>query len=393
MARETTASNYARNNPYDVIRNTTLFLGIGNAAIATLQIVVAYLSASHALFADAMHTYADLVIDVLTYFAGFYGQLPPDANHPYGHRRIETVTAVFLALFLSSLGAGIIIDTLFYHDPSQHVITEYVLVASAISVVYNEILYRYARFQANRIRSDLLAASATHQRSDALSSVLVFATACTSYLPWQGWNVDKVAAVIIGLMILKMSLKITYSGISELIDTGMSKQEREGLLKTMHAVAGVEDIHFLRNRKMAGSIFIDVHVITKPRISVSEGHFIGESLRHAVQAEHDHVVDITVHIDPEDDECKHNSMPDGWPSRSQVLDHLHSVLAKHPAMTWHSDDLVIHYLLDGVEIELAVSLPDANALDICAARLLDDLRQLIPSVRQVTLMHKRSAHI
>ena len=372
--------NYATTDSFVVIRNTTVFLGLGNALIATLQIVVAYLSASHALFADAMHTYADLIIDILTYFAGFYGHQPPDGDHPYGHRRIETVTAVFLALFLASLGAGIIIDTLLLDKGGELVITEYVLIASGISVVLNEILYRYASTQARRIRSELLAASATHQRSDALSSVLVFATAAISYLPVQGWNVDKVAAVIIGVMIMKMSIKIAYKGIKELIDTGISEEERQAMIATMQQVAGVEDIHLLRNRKMAGSVYVDVHVITKPTISVSEGHFIGENVHHAVKQAHPHVVDVTVHIDPEDDEWYHNQPPEEWPSREIIEQSLAKTASKHKLTL---GDITIHYLRAGITIE--VVSPDTNkkATQLWAEQALSDVRQHSSLVTEV----------
>ena len=73
----------------------------------------------------------------------------------------------------------------------------------------------------------------------------------------------------------------------------------------MCKVEGVENIHHLRSRKMAGSIFIDVHVITSPYISVSEGHYVGEILRGVLKNEFPKIVDITVHIDAEDDVCMH----------------------------------------------------------------------------------------
>ena len=392
MNKKADTNTYSTQDTFLIIRNTTLFMGLGNAAIATTQLFVAYWSASHALFADAMHTYADLVIDVLTYFAGFYGHQPPDAEHPYGHRRIETVTAVFLALFLASLGLGIIIDTVFLDQGSVNVITEYVLIASGISVVCNEILFRYATFQAKRIRSDLLAASATHQRSDALSSVLVFATACASYLPINGWNVDKLAAVIIGLMIMKMSLKICYRGIRELIDTGITERERDKMIATMLQTPGVEDIHFLRTRKMAGSVFVDVHVITKSRISVSEGHFIGESLRHELKREHPHVVDVTVHIDPEDDEIAHNKPQVSWPARNIILYMLKRATSRFTNIHWQEEDVVLHYLIQGIEIEIVLTQAlDQDKQTEYSQIILEDLRHTEPQIHKLTFVRKTVA--
>ena len=152
------------------------------------------------------------------------------------------------------------------------------------------------------------------------------------------------------------------------------------MMATMQQVAGVEDIHLLRNRKMAGSVYVDVHVITKPTISVSEGHFIGENVHHAVKQAHPHVVDVTVHIDPEDDEWYHNQPPAEWPSRAMIEQSLAKTASKHKLTL---SDITIHYLRAGITIEVVSATTNKKATQLWAEQALSDVRQHSSLVTQV----------
>ena len=127
-------------------------------------------------------------------------------------------------------------------------------------------------------------------------------------------------------------------------------------------------------------VYVDVHVITQPTISVSEGHFIGETLRHTVKKAHPYVVDVTVHIDPEDDEWYHNEPTLEWPSREIIEQSLAKTARKHKLTL---GNITIHYLRAGIIIE--VVSPDTNkkATQMWADQALSDVRQHSSLVTQV----------
>ncbi len=374
------SKTYTPTEPFVVIKQTSVVLAIANALLALLQIVAAWFSSSHALFADAMHTFSDLIFDIITYFAGMYGSQPPDSTQPYGYRRIETMTAILLSFILLGLGFGILYTTWMQLEAPIDVKSDYVVFAALASIITNEALYRYAASQAELINSQLLLASATHQRTDALSSVVVLLTAALD-IAGVSLNMDYYGALFIGCMIVKMGFSISIEGLRELMDAGIDAEQINKIKETINADKNVVGVHLLRSRKMAGDIYIDVHIITDSYISVSEGHFIGERIRHTLQREYPHIADVTVHIDPEDDEAYHDQ-PITLPDRAQVIEQLaaHGVVLQAAKSATRAslltvDRLVIHYIKQRLCVDLYIdSTSQIKNIDKMLDKLLSELK-------------------
>jgi Dimerisation domain of Zinc Transporter len=117
-------------------------------------------------------------------------------------------------------------------------------------------------------------------------------------------------------------------------------------------------LHDLRTRKMADNALVDAHILVDPKISVSEGHYIAELARHAVLSSH-HVLDVMVHIDPEDDmQACHNAK---LPSRPVLL----AQLAEQLGQSVVQDNRVIFHYLDGqVDVELYLTAGELSAEQI-----------------------------
>ena len=126
----------------------------------------------------------------------------------------------------------------------------------------------------------------------------------------------------------------------------------ELIKRTIMGTNGVEALHLLRSRRLGGEAYIDVHIQVPPRLSVSEGHQISESVRHKLINTIDEVKDVTVHIDPEDDEiaapCKN------LPSRQELQKQLDERLKNIPEAR-QIRSMTIHYL--GGKVELFITLP------------------------------------
>jgi len=135
--------------------------------------------------------------------------------------------------------------------------------------------------------------------------------------------------------------------IKELVDTSLPSSQVAKIHKEIAATEGVEGIHLLRTRQMGEDACVDAHIIVDPRISVSEGHRIGDSVRDNLKARFDEVNDVLVHIDPEDDEFKTGSSH--LLSRREVLACLKLYL---PQIKQQVENIRIHYLDNGIEIEL-----------------------------------------
>jgi cation diffusion facilitator family transporter len=327
---------------------TWISVGI-NLLLTLLQLAVGYFGRSQALIADGLHSFSDLLSDFLVLFANRKSNRHADAKHPYGHARIETAATLLLGSGLAALGIGLLVAAgMRLQQPQNlqavHPITFWV---ALLTLLAKEGLFRYLMAVAKRVRSQLLAANAWHSRSDAASSLVVLAGIGGNLLGFT--FLDLVAAAVVGVMIAHMGGKLALEALAELIDTGLDAEEVRSIRHTLRHTPGVSGLHELRTRKMADNALVDAHILVDPRISVSEGHYIAEAARQAVLAKH-HVLDVMVHIDPEDDrKVKPNAH---LPDRSQLLERLAAWLGD-PSIK--EQRVVFHYLNGKIDAEIYVS--------------------------------------
>ncbi len=342
---------------YQQARAIGLWGGLKNIFLATFKIIFGITGHSHALLADGIHSLSDLLIDCVVIIASKFGSKAADEDHPYGHGRIETAATVFLAFVLAAAALGIIIDAGFTLV-SSHVVSipaYYVLWIAIASIILNETLYFWTKTIATRIKSKLLMTNAWHHRSDSASSLVV---ALGIIGAWLGFpKLDALAAVVVGLMILKIAWNFGWHSLRELVDTVDNVKETEKIKQFIKEIPGVETLHQLRTRSIAGSIFCDVHVLVDPRLSVSEGHYIGQDVESRLTEKFPDITDVTVHIDTEDDEI--SSPSHHLPSRSTLQPLLEQVWKGIIPQTAIST-AALHYENGKLTIELKLPLKFLN---------------------------------
>jgi len=309
-----------------------------NLALTIFQVAAGYLGRSQSLMADGMHSLSDLLADIMVLFANRHGNRIADAEHPYGHARIETAATLILGVALAALGVGLLVAAgmRLQHPEDVQRVHPFTIWIALIALAAKEGMFRYMLAVATRVRSQMLVANAWHARSDAASSLVVLVGIGGNLLGYT--FLDLVAAAAVGMIIAHMGGKFALEALSELIDTGLSKEEVEAIRATLLATPGVRGLHELRTRKMADSALVDAHIMVDPKISVSEGHYIAEMARQTVLRKHE-VLDVMVHIDPEDDmQGKSNAH---LPNREELLRHLGERLGDALPSHYRA---VLHYL-------------------------------------------------
>lgn len=331
---------------YKQAKKVTLIGAVINALLGFIKLTGGIVFHSHALVADGIHSFSDLLTDIMVVFASKYGSQDADHSHPYGHQRFETAAILVLSLILIMAGAGIIWDSLDEIIHKSHDVPGLLALPIALlSILANESLFHYTHHIGTRIHSNLLIANAWHHRSDAASSVVVLVGLIGSIAGFT--YLDSVAAIIVGFMIIKMGWSYGWNSVKELVDTAVEPSLLATIDQIIQQVDGVEKVHQLRTRMMGRDIFIDVHVLVSPYISVSEGHFIAQQVHHVLVDEIKHVKDVTVHVDPEDDEAICPSL--NLPNRTMLeRDFLLKWREKHPEIqSW-----VLHYLEGKLTVDL-----------------------------------------
>ena len=349
---------------YAITRRVTLVGAALDLLLAFAKIAGGLAAQSQALLADGVHSLSDLVTDTFVLFVARRAHAKPDAEHPYGHERIETAGTVALGIVLILAGAGIVIDALWrlFHPEALEIPAWWAMAVAAVSVLSKEALYHYTLCAARRFRSKLLEANAWHSRSDAASSVVVIVGVGGSLLG-LGY-LDALAAVAVAWMIGRMGYRLARRSVEELIDTALDPEQVEAIRAALMEVDGVCDLHMLRTRRMGPKSLVDVHILLRdPRLSVSEGHQISETARAVLIRKFRGVEDVTVHIDPEDDAETAPGRHLGL--RGDVEARLRKAWTGVPEAE-QIRRITLHYLDGriGVEVELPLGLalgPDAGA--------------------------------
>ncbi len=282
-----------------IVRKVTWVGLFVNLVLAAVKFAAGIFGRSQALVADAIHSLTDLTTDIAVIAGSHYWSRPPDENHPYGHRRLETLVAVFIGVVLIAAGIGIgwkAISTLHeHHTPPPGWVA---ILAALASIVCKETLYRWTATTGQRVKSAALAANAWHHRTDALSSIPVL-IAVTGARVFPSWSfLDHVGAAVVSIFILHASIKIIWPGLSELIDVGAPTEIRKKIRDIALKNEGVLQVHDIRTRFISSSIQVDLHIVVEGLITVREGHGIADDVKARIIEAIPQVLDVIVHVDP-----------------------------------------------------------------------------------------------
>lgn len=372
------------NTRYKQAKKITIIGAITNAMLGLIKVLGGIFFKSHGLLADGVHSFSDLFTDGMVLIASKYGSQEADERHTYGHQRIETAATMVLSLLLILAGIGIGWDALdvILNDKVQTP-EIFSLPIAVISIAANEILYHATNRVGKLINSPLLIANAWHHRTDAASSaiVLIGVLGAVFGVPL----LDPLAAVIIAAMIIKMGVNYGVDSLKELVDTGVDYEKIKLIENTIKKIDGVEKMHCFRNRMMGKDMYVDVHIIVESYISVSEGHHIAQQVHKNLLDEFAEIKDVTIHVDPEDDETASPSID--LPSR-QVLEE--SLIHYWQKMYPQIESITIHYVDGKIIFDIYI---DSELQDLTAIQ--DLLKKDVSSVQNISIinLYKREAQI
>jgi cation diffusion facilitator family transporter len=350
---------------YFAMRNVTWWSVVTNIGLAVIKIVFGIIGHSQALIADGLHSLSDLISDGVVLITAKYSTLDADANHPYGHARFETLATIVVGGLLVIVAIGIVIDSgQRLLDPSLlWQPTGISLAVIILSILVKEALYQYTQYVAKKLRSQLLAANAWHHRSDAISSVIVLIGIIGSMVGiiW----LDTLAAIGVSLMIAHIGWSLGWSGVRELVDTGLDEKQLREIHQVINSIAEVRTLHELRTRSMGSQVLVDVHILVDPLISVSEGHQIAETVRAHLMAKIDEIADVLVHIDPEPDETTEPNL--NLPLRHEITTYLQRCWQSLDAAK-AIENITLHYLTGKLTVDIYLSFNKVQ--DIAEAKAL-----------------------
>ncbi|NFH91879.1 cation transporter [Clostridium botulinum] len=269
---------------------------IGNVILSIIKIGIGIVASSKAMIADGVHSLSDVFSTIGVIIGLKLSSKKADKEHPYGHEKFESLTSVFLGimLVLVSLGIGFSgIKNLIYGNYS--IPGSLAIFAAVISIVSKEAMYWYTLKYAEKINSTSLKADAWHHRSDSFSSIgaLIGIIGARMGFPM----LDPAIALVISIIIIKVSYDILKQSINQLMDTSIGDDAIKKMNAAIHSIDGVKNIDNLKTRFHASKIYVDVEISVESDISVEEGHKIAMNVHNIIEKNKD-VKHCMVHVNP-----------------------------------------------------------------------------------------------
>jgi len=357
----------------------TLIGALLDLLLGVAKIIIGLAANSLALISDGVHSLSDLLTDAFVLIITHVSHAEPDRDHPYGHRRFETLGTIALGIVLFAVASIIAFDSIgrLGEDSALPIPGWAGLMIALVSIVSKEWIYRYTKRVAELTNSSLLLANAWHSRTDSFSSIAVLVGILGAMLGYP--VMDSMAAIFVALMIAKIAWDLISASLRELVDTALPRDKVNAIYAHINQLDGIVDVHELRTRQHGGRSFVDLHVQVNKRISVSEGHFLADYISGSMKRAFPDISDIVVHIDPEED-IEHGNIP-ALPIRSKVEEVLYSrwqpVLDK--ALVKRLD---LHYLQNQIEVDLYLDIHLINnELEVS----LKDLLKGVPWFKKLTV--------
>ena len=275
------------------------YIGIAtNIVLSVIKVVIGSLAGSLALVADGVHSFSDVATDAAVLLGLRLGSKGPDQSHPYGHGRAETFSAGLIALVLILVGGAMIYYAAMAIARDEVTTPRLgVLIAAIVSIAAKEWLYRATQKIAIQSHSPALYANAWHHRSDALSSVAVVIGFIS--LEFGFGHGDQVAAIVVGLMIIFVGVRIIGDCLHELTESAIDTDTIEHIKNIINSDSSIRQWHKLRTRTVGREVFLDLHILVDPDLNIAAAHEIAESLENTLYEQVTRPINITVHIEPD----------------------------------------------------------------------------------------------
>jgi cation diffusion facilitator family transporter len=269
---------------------------IVNVAIAAVKIVLGYTTGAISILSDGFHSLTDSAANVVGLVGVSIARKPPDDNHPYGHRKYETIASLGILLFLVLVLVQVLrtaVSRLISGGGTAHASAEGIAVMLGTLVV-NILVVAYERREAVRLNSEVLMADARHTRSDVLTtSAVVLALAAVAL----GYPVmDSLAAIVVAGFIGHACWGIAQDASRILSDEIVIAED--DVRAVVQSVAGVLGSEKIRTRGSADYVFLDLHLWIDGATPLRAAHATSHIVKDLLMARFPHLADVVIHIEP-----------------------------------------------------------------------------------------------
>jgi cation diffusion facilitator family transporter len=266
-----------------------------NLAVALVKIVLGYATGAVSVLSDGFHSLTDAASNVVALVGVSVARRPPDANHPYGHRKYETMASFGILIFLILVLVEVLRASYnrLLSGETPRVFPEGIAVMTA-TLIINVAVVRYELREGRRLGSEVLQADAMHTRSDVLTSVAVLGALVGV---WFGFPIlDPLAALVVAVFIGYAGWHIAQQSSRILSDEIVIAEDV--VREVVQSVPGVIGCEKIRTRGSADHVFMDLHVWLDGQTPLQSAHSTSHVVKDRLMTRFPHLADVVIHIEP-----------------------------------------------------------------------------------------------
>lgn len=279
-------------------------------SLVILKVIVAFLTGSISVTAQAVDSFLDLFAVGITVFAIRMADEPADKEHPFGHGKVEGIAAIIQAILIFTAGGWIIYSAVERIISGTEIeMSEAGIAVMLVSVIASIFLSRHLMKVARSTESLALEASARNINADIYSALGVLVAMILIRIT-DFTLLDSIVGIGVALLILKTAFDILRKSFSELIDRRLPEDEEDLIISTIDEhTTQLAGYHKVRTRKAGSQRFVDLHLLLPKNISLEDAHNMADHIEHDIE-DRLNGISVTIHLEPCDNECDQCNISD-----------------------------------------------------------------------------------
>lgn len=277
------------------VQNVLILILLLNLLVALLKGIFGFLANSISMLSDAAHSLFDGISNIVGIVAIWIASKPPDTDHPYGHRKYESLATIIIA-FLILLTCFKILELTIerFYMATIPEITEITVLVMVFTILVNFFVSRYEYKKGKELKNQVLIADSMHTKSDIYVSISILLGFVFIKLGYP--VIDPVIALVVAAIIARSGYGIIKRSSETLCDMAMI--DTNEIKRVVKRVPGVVGCHKIRTRGSEGDIYVDLHIFVDPDTPVKEGHRVSHEVVSRIKENITGVSDVIVHIEP-----------------------------------------------------------------------------------------------
>lgn len=281
---------------YKMIKKVLWLILFANLGVAATKIIAGYIISSTSLTADGFHSLTDGSSNIVGLIGIHFASKPVDEDHPYGHRKFETLAGFLISVMLFILAVRVISSALKgFVRPAVPIVTFESIIAITATLAVNIFVSKYEYLQGKKLNSTILISDSLHTRSDVFISIgVLFTLICIKLgIPPV---VDSIASLAVSGFVIHAACEIFSNTCGILLDKAAVDPDK--IKEIIMSFEQVKDVHKIRSRGCNSEAFVDLHILVDPGINIAESHMLMHNIEKKVCYELNIPLQMIIHIEP-----------------------------------------------------------------------------------------------